>query len=274
MVLKLILVVLMFSTCLELFCLLGIVIYWKIKRDEILSPKHTKMCFPSEKLTVEQGIENLANLEQRFDIDKNETFYCGNAKTMLDMLSKKTVAARYNNDANPELPYLNAARMKTCSSSRYSKEVVHIRQIATYAAPVEGIPTKIYWEREEFQKSYFNQLEHLEQEGTILVKQSGLYFISSMITLWIENGTIDAELIDNENVRRHFVNVISMGDVEKVLLENAVTTCEITTAESQQTSMMEAVFWLDENDKIFVASSHPHKLISAGQGNHFIIHSL
>lgn len=137
---------------------------------------------------------------------------------------------------------------------------------------MEGKPTKLYWKREEGQSSHFSRLEHLEQEGTIHVKQSDFYLISSMITIWLENDTVDSVLNNNEVVMRHFVKVISVEGGEKVLLENAVSKCDIAAVESQKSSMMEAVFWLEENEKLFVASSHPHKLICADQKNNFFIH--
>lgn len=265
---KTIVFILMVLVVTQLISLLVLVVHWSCKRNLQVVPKQQEICFAKGSLVLpDQSESDLDGLTPIFDEEKNATTYCSSTSEILSRVVNKTVKERYNNDANPEL---HERMQKKCNTNNSGTEVAHLHEIASYATPVEGKPTKIYWKHENLNTS---SLEHLKEDGTIHVKRTGLYFISSQLTLWVDHNTDSTDVAIGDDVVHHYVQIIS-GGVEKVLLESTMSECEIIGEESQKTSKIEAVFQLRDNDRIFVASSHPYKLVCANLKNHLIIYKL
>lgn len=235
---------------------------------QLVSPKERQMCYPIDKLVSDaEPYDDLNELTQNFDEQSNRTL-CGYTSEIIQKMVKKIVADRYNSDANPELTYRESV-VKKCKRPSTHTDILHLTEIASYASPDNGKPTKLFWKEVESKTN----LTHNEKEGVIIIIQKGLYFISSRLTIWMETHTESAE--SDDTIFRHFVKLVSYNNsTEDILLENAMTKCDIMTAESQKTSQMEAVFKLEPNDTIYVAYSHPHKLVSDTLKHHFIVYKL
>lgn len=119
------------------------------------------------------------------------------------------------------------------------------------------------------------ELMHLEEEGSVYIKEAGQYYVSSQLTLKTESISKSNTTGNSDVSTKHIVYAISYEKGEQVtLMESARSPCEITAESSEQTSHMAAVFRLQENDRIFVATSHPHSLVNGQGRNYFTVHSV
>lgn len=140
-----------------------------------------------------------------------------------------------------------------------------------FAVPV-GSSSKIFWSSKSpsFVKA---GLTHLIDDGTVYVNTGGHYFIFSQIKLQLEN--VDDKDYAERREFRHYVYLISEKEgTSSTLLEDVRTPCEITTESSELTSGVGAVFKLEAGDRLYVATSHPERLVPDPTNNFFTIHSL
>ncbi|XP_045200815.2 uncharacterized protein LOC123554627 [Mercenaria mercenaria] len=132
-ILRTILLALILTTVIELSTLFGLVVYWRVAREVPVQPR---LCFPSSAFA--SNVNVLQKLEQENDV------YCGNASYVLDILVNKTVADKYNNNANPEYSTLDITG-DSCATSGTDASLLKLDSISLHAKPVPGKPTQIYW---------------------------------------------------------------------------------------------------------------------------------
>lgn len=112
-------------------------------------------------------------------------------------------------------------------------------------------------------------LKHLVEEGTISVETKGLYYVFSQIKLRLENTTTT----DNR-LFRHYVHLIPNEETGSIIMEDVRTQCEMASETAESTSVVGAVFRLEEGDQLYVATSHPSQLIPDHHSNYFSMHAV
>ncbi|XP_053391916.1 uncharacterized protein LOC128554645 isoform X2 [Mercenaria mercenaria] len=240
------------STLFLVSILLSLAVYWRELRT---APVEPKFCYFDEGLSSDNR-----------NIDSNKQYCCKASDVLLRMVEKKT-AEKYNNNANPEYPSFNPATFNS-KISKGEKTTMQLKHIGSHAKPVPGQPTKIFWN--EVMNSP-GELRHLKKEGAIYIQKSGRYYISTQLTTRRENTTTH----NDDQTVKHLVYLISADKgTEHILLENAISACELTVQQSEQSSNIGAVFELKEKNRIYVATSHPYHIVSGPGRDHFSIHKL
>ncbi|XP_045202089.1 uncharacterized protein LOC123555543 isoform X2 [Mercenaria mercenaria] len=249
-----ILLALILTTVIELSTLFGLVVYWRVARE---APVQPRLCFPSSAFA--SNVDDLQKLKKENDM------YCGNASYVLHILVNQTVAEKYNNNANPEHSTIDF-RGDSCTPSDTDGLMLKLDSISLHAKPVPGRPTKIYWKT----STKFNKMQDMQfsvDEGSLYILKSGYYYISSQLTSRVENKTIGES---NDQTLGQFL--ISYRDgTERILLEDAKSPCELAVEQSEHTSTIGAVFYLEEREQIYVATSHPYHLLSGDSINYLSI---
>lgn len=131
---------------------------------------------------------------------------------------------------------------------------------------------KVFWNLSHPSNST-RGLPYKDKFGTIHVEKPGFYFVNSQLKYEMINDAHDDIDDVKKNTLRHYVNQIFHG-TGSVLLEDAKFKCDIASAESTITSNVGAVFRFSGGEELYVATSHPKFLVTAGQGSFFSMHLL
>lgn len=256
------------TACLQTATLLIFVITWKINRDSYLQPIEGELCYTAKR-------SEFSSLSYKVGPPDNLTEVCGASEYILKLITK-AVEERYNSDAYPDINQAFLENKGHCRENNRTLDTINVNSISSYAIPARGQPTKIYWSQGDIQSAgAFCNSTNLESDGFIDIKKTGLYIVSSKLTVAAENGTYDPSYTLEGTHFRHYIKVITGNErEEKTLLVNAMSKCYMYTHESEKVSHIEAVFKLDKEDRVFVATSHPHRIICAPQKDNLFIYEL
>lgn len=236
----------------------------------MLAPKESTVCFEMEKFVSEERPKEVCPEVLKSATRKNKTVCCGPTSLVLDNLILKTVSERYDSDTNPELlvPDLTAFNCDVIKSTPPIVKLVGISDMNNPA--LVGTASKIFWNSISPTQPT-SGLKYQQDDGMIHVKTSGLYFVSSQIKLQLEpiNSTED-----NINTFGHSVQLISNDDIVSTVLESLKTRCEIASEKSEFTSSVGAVFRLNAGERLYVATSHPRRLVTNDKASFFNIHGI
>ncbi|XP_060601383.1 uncharacterized protein LOC132754719 isoform X4 [Ruditapes philippinarum] len=171
----------------------------------------------------------------------------------------------------------NTDRNKTCGKlSTMLKTVVNLNIHDSYdsdACPVPGKNTKVYWSR--FTDMIIHHMKYIQEEGVIYIKQSGYYFVSSLLTVRANSMTSTDTVNNSEVAIRHVVNVLHHKDgAKQVLLEHVNSMCELSFGYAEWSSNIGAPFYLNKQDRVYVATSHPYNIVSGHSKNYLSIHTI
>lgn len=255
-------IALLFSTALELCALLTLSVLWHAQRT---SHKESVVCLARENFIF-------ADVKYDFlkDLEEKDDEYCGFASVVLQRIAEKRVVEKYDSNLSPEFTNVNLTDFG-CVQSQEKNSVLKLQDVTSYAKPVQGKATKLFWRSVPITA---NSFLYLEKEGAVFIRKTGRYFVSSLLTFKMGNVNRNKTIGGREELTfRHFVNLISFGRrLERTLLETVTSSCNMAAEVSEQTITSEAVFDLEENDRIFVATSHPGDLIPGKGRNHLAIH--
>ncbi|XP_053403820.1 tumor necrosis factor ligand superfamily member 6-like isoform X1 [Mercenaria mercenaria] len=255
--------------------LLTLVGYWRVLREDIMSPRQQQMCLPLHRFTLaddeEANKQCPGRLKKKLSKKKNSNICCGTWSDVFDKLSTKVVMEKYNSDANPEMSSLNLTNYK-CEATNKKQPKAHLVDISEDKKPVSvGMSSKLLWNTDP--PSYANSgLRHSKDDGTIYVEKTGHYYISSQLKTRIAEANDTDETLDS--IFRHYVHLIRNKGAEGVILEDAKSQCEMASDVSESTSVLGAVFHLEDGDRLYVSTSHPQNIISDKHNNYFSVFSL
>ncbi|XP_060601380.1 uncharacterized protein LOC132754719 isoform X1 [Ruditapes philippinarum] len=204
--------------------------------------------------------------------DRNKT--CGKLSTMLKTVVNLNIHDSYDSDACPE-PEMLALGIKAfnCTASKKVESTLHLDDISSHAKPVPGKNTKVYWSR--FTDMIIHHMKYIQEEGVIYIKQSGYYFVSSLLTVRANSMTSTDTVNNSEVAIRHVVNVLHHKDgAKQVLLEHVNSMCELSFGYAEWSSNIGAPFYLNKQDRVYVATSHPYNIVSGHSKNYLSIHTI
>ncbi|XP_045200945.2 tumor necrosis factor ligand superfamily member 6-like [Mercenaria mercenaria] len=267
--------ILICTTIGEMVTLLGLVGHWRVLREDIMSPRQQQMCLPLHRFTLvddeEANDQCPGRLKKRLDKKKKLIICCGTLSDVLDKLSNKVVMEKYNSDANPEMSLLNLTNYK-CEATNKKQPKAHLVDISEDKKPVSvGMSSKLLWNTDP--PSYANLgLRYSKDDGTIYIEKTGHYYISSQLKTKIAKANDTDETLDS--IFRHYVYLIKSEGTVGVILEDAKSQCEMVSDVSESTSVLGAVFHLEDGDRLYVSTSHPQNIISDKHNNYFSVFSL
>ncbi|XP_053403937.1 uncharacterized protein LOC123554624 isoform X2 [Mercenaria mercenaria] len=259
--------VLICLTTINITILPALVMYWRTLRAVKVEPT---FCYSEDDLSSANGnpdlLKQLIVLNDK-NTDRNK--HCGKLSDVLNKFVTQITANKYNSNAFPEYIPLNLEKCN-CSKTRREEDKIHLKQVASYAKPVRGQTTKVFW---ELSSNSGNIVRHVQEDGSIYVQKTGKYYISSQLTIKVENSTMPFD--QNDQTVRHVVHMISFKEgTEKILLEHVRSMCEMADEHAEMTSNVEAIFHLEENDRIYVTTSHPYYIVSGSGSSHFSVHKV
>ncbi|XP_053390511.1 uncharacterized protein LOC128553393 isoform X2 [Mercenaria mercenaria] len=240
--------------------LIVLVGHWRVLREDIMSPRQQQMCLALHKIALADGDE--ANeqcpgrLKKMLDKKKKTSICCGTWSDVLDKLSNKVVTEKYNSDANPEMSSLNLTNYK-CKESDKKQPKANLVDLSHDKKPVPvGMSSKLLWNTDP--PSYANSgLRYSKDDGTIYVEKTGHYYISSQLKTRIAKANDTDETL--VSIFRHYVHLIRNKGTEGVILEDAKSQCEMASVVSESTSVLGAVFHLEDGDRLLqLDSGSPH----------------
>ncbi|XP_053403938.1 tumor necrosis factor ligand superfamily member 10-like isoform X3 [Mercenaria mercenaria] len=226
--------VLICLTTINITILPALVMYWRTLRAVKVEPT---FCYSEDDLSSANGnpdlLKQLIVLNDK-NTDRNK--HCGKLSDVLNKFVTQITANKYNSNA----------------------------------FPVRGQTTKVFW---ELSSNSGNIVRHVQEDGSIYVQKTGKYYISSQLTIKVENSTMPFD--QNDQTVRHVVHMISFKEgTEKILLEHVRSMCEMADEHAEMTSNVEAIFHLEENDRIYVTTSHPYYIVSGSGSSHFSVHKV
>ncbi|XP_060601379.1 uncharacterized protein LOC132754718 isoform X2 [Ruditapes philippinarum] len=195
---------------------------------------------------------------------------CGKLSDMLQKVVNLNKS--YNSDTGPE-PEFHGLDITTlnCTVSEKVESTLYLYNVLSHAKPVPGKNTKVYWGPITYLITHHMKYE----EGTIYIKQSGYYFVLSLLTVRVHNMKSVDTVINFGDETRHVVNVIQHTDgTERVLLQNVKTTCVLSFDNGEWSSNIGAPFYLNEQDRVYVATSHPYNIVSGHSNSYLSIHTI
>ncbi|XP_060601381.1 uncharacterized protein LOC132754719 isoform X2 [Ruditapes philippinarum] len=250
--------------------LLPLVVHWRLLRQHKVE---SEWCSTLD--ITSQGNPDLLGqfiVETDKTTDRNKT--CGKLSTMLQAVVNLTIHDSYDSDACPEPEMLTfGIKAFNCTASRKVESTCYLDNVSSHAKPVPGKTTKLYWQPTT--GMFTHHLKYVQEEGAIYIKQSGYYFVASLLTVRANNMTSTDTVTGFEDKMSHFVNVIHHKDgPERVLLEHVKFMCELSFGHAEWSSNIGAPFYLNEQERIYVATSHPYNIVSGHRNNYLSIHTI
>ncbi|XP_053403935.1 uncharacterized protein LOC123554635 [Mercenaria mercenaria] len=269
---KLTLLILVVATCIELALLLSMVIYWRLSREELPEDKkqQQQLCYRSDRFPTHSDHISICPRGLEMNMKNDTKTCCGNSDLILDNLVTKALSEKYNSDVNPELPSLDL-ELDQCNVTRIKPPMVKLIGLAGDINPVkQSNSSKIFW-NSNIQTYATSGLTYKSDEGTICVGKAGYYFIHSQLKVKVisTNDTDD----DVRDIFTHNVRLIKK-DTSSIILEDRKSQCEMASKESEITSAVGGVFWLEQKDRLYVATSHPKRIVQRDNCIVFSMHSL
>jgi hypothetical protein len=118
-------------------------------------------------------------------------------------------------------------------------------------------------------------MKYIQEEGAVYIKQSGYYFVSSLLTVRANSMASTDTVTGSEDSISHVVNVKHKKDgTERILLEHVKFMCELSFGHAEWSSIIGAPFYLNEQDKVYVATSHPYNIVSGHSNSYLSIHTI
>ncbi|XP_053391909.1 uncharacterized protein LOC123554704 isoform X2 [Mercenaria mercenaria] len=269
---KLALLILIVATCIEIAFLLSMVTYWRLLREELLEDKQQQqqLCYSLDRIFTNSDDKDTCPEGLKINRKHDTKTCCGNLDLILDNLVTKVVSEKYNSDANPELPSLDL-KLDQCNVTRMKPPMVKLVELARDKNP-EGNSSKIFW-NPNIQMYATSGLTYMPDEGTVCVLKTGYYFIHSQLKVKVVS-TNDTDY-DVRDIFTHNVHLIPIEkDTSSIILEDRNSQCEMASKESEITSAVGGVFWLEQEDRLYVATSHPTRLVQRDNCIVFSMHSL
>ncbi|XP_060601384.1 uncharacterized protein LOC132754721 [Ruditapes philippinarum] len=233
----------------------------------------SEWCSPLD-ITSQGNPDLLGQLIVKTDKNTDRNKICGKLSTMLKTVVDLNIHDSYDSDACPEPEMLGLCiKAFNCTTSKKVESTLHLDDVSSHAKPVPGKNTKVYWS--SFTDMITHHMEFIQEEGVIYIKQSGYYFVSSLLTVRANNMTTTDTVNNSEDAIRHVVNVIHHKDgAEQVLLEHVKFMCELSFGHAEWSSNIGAPFYLNEQDRVYLATSHPYNLVSGHSYNYLSIHTI
>ncbi|XP_060555876.1 uncharacterized protein LOC132716589 [Ruditapes philippinarum] len=224
-------------------------------------------CFDTENIDNKTGnSEWTEHLKSKIGETEIDGSYCVEASKAIDAIVSKMTQARYDKDANPEH---NLSNLTMFNCEIEERNISKIQLKFKGARLMSGESSKIFW-KSDFR--FGRDVQYLDEEGAISIKKSGHYFINVQLTIRMNVGSF-SENVD-KFVKLQVIHVPVKQRSELIIVENIHSVCQIPDEESEQSINVGASFKLKENEKIYVAFSHPN-LLSMGNGSdHFSIHEI
>ncbi|XP_060592988.1 uncharacterized protein LOC132747585 [Ruditapes philippinarum] len=250
--------------------LLALVQYWRLLRQHKVE---SEWCSPLD-VTSQGNLDLLGQLIVKTDKNTNRNKACGKLSTMLTTVVNQNIHDSYDSDACPEPEILDLGiKAFNCTASKKAESTLHLNNVLSHAKPVPGKRTKVYWSPITYMITH--HMKYIQEEGVIYIKQSGYYFVSSLLTVRANNMTSTDTVTGSEDAISHVVNVIHQeSGTERVLLENVKTTCVLSFGHAERSSILGAPFYLNQQDKVYVATSHPYNIISGHSNSYLSIHTI
>ncbi|XP_060587702.1 uncharacterized protein LOC132743190 [Ruditapes philippinarum] len=228
-------------------------------------PRHTetRFCFNNENIVKgnPEWVEHLKSKKGETVIDGS---YCVEASKAIDAIASKMTQARYDKDANPEH---NLSNLTMFNCEIEERNISKIQLKFKGARLKSGESSKIFWKSDI---RFGSDVQYIVEEGAISIKKSGQYFINVQLTIRMNVGSFSDDV--NKLVKLQVIQVKQRSEV--IIVENVHAVCQIPDEQSEQSINVGAAFQLKENDKFYVAFSHPN-LLSTGNGrDHFSIHAI
>ncbi|XP_060595440.1 uncharacterized protein LOC132749616 [Ruditapes philippinarum] len=250
--------------------LLPLVVHWHLLR---LDRGESEWCSALD-VTSQGNPDLLGQLIVKTDKNTNRNKACGKLSTMLTTVVNQNIHDSYDSDACPEPEILDLGiKAFNCTASKKAESTLHLNNVLSHAKPVPGKRTKVYWTPVTYMITH--HMKYMQEEGAVYIKQSGYYFVSSLLTVRANNMTSTDTVTGFEDTMSHVVNVISHQDgAERVLLEHVKFMCELSFGHAEWSSNIGAPFYLNEQDSVYVATSHPYNIVSGHSNNYLSIHTI
>ncbi|XP_060603148.1 uncharacterized protein LOC132756168 [Ruditapes philippinarum] len=149
------------------------------------------------------------------------------------------------------------------------RNISNIRLKFKGASLKSGQNSNIFWKSD---LRVGSDVQYLDEERAISIKKSGHYFINVQLTIRMNVGSC-SENVD-KLVKLQVIRVPVKQRSELIIVENVHSVCQIPDEQSEQSINVGAAFQLKENDKFYVAFSHPNLLSTGHERDHFSIHAI
>ncbi|XP_053391914.1 uncharacterized protein LOC128554644 [Mercenaria mercenaria] len=266
---KLTLLILIIATCIEMISLFSMVIFWRLSREQLPEDKQQQqqLCYSLDRFLTYSDDTNICPGSLEMNIKNDTKTCCGNFDVILDNLVTKALSEKYNSDANPEFSTLDL-KLDQCKVTSKKQPMMKLLGLARDKNLVNN-SSKIFW-NPNIQTYATSGLTYISEEGTICVGKAGYYFVHSQIKVKVISTTDNDDEVDG--IFTHNVHLThTNNNTSSTILEDTKSQCEMASKESELTSAVGGVFWLEQEDRLYVATSHPIRLV---QGNNCIVFSM
>jgi hypothetical protein len=127
--------------------------------------------------------------------------------------------------------------------------------------------SKIFWKSDI---RFGSDVQYIVEEGAISIKKSGHFFINVQLTIRMNVGSFSDNV--DKLVRLQVIHVKQRSEL--IIVENVHSVCQIPDEQNEQSTNVGTALQLKENEKIYVAFSHPNLLSSGNGRDHLSIHAL
>ncbi|XP_053404023.1 tumor necrosis factor ligand superfamily member 14-like [Mercenaria mercenaria] len=252
-----------------LAALLSLVIGWREYRKKSLTPHEQTVCQNCTEIGLdgkELPKEMAGKITRDMTGNSTEWICCGYTSDVLNWMVTKAIHDRGTSVKSSLYPLIS----KECKKTTQAKPSAQVNGISVSEMAKEQTDV-IQWNTTE---SSFMGEGITYKNGRLTIKQPGYYYIFSQIKLKnIPLSYSTSDVFASETLPNHWnhyiFHVSSENGKEQKILESSRSRCEMPNSGDETTSSFGAVFYLAENDEVFVNTSHPQYLAPCEEGNHF-----
>uniref|UniRef100_A0A194AN86 Putative tumor necrosis factor ligand superfamily member 10-like protein n=1 Tax=Pinctada fucata TaxID=50426 RepID=A0A194AN86_PINFU len=274
-------IVLIVLDILLLVIALTVTIVWMNDSNERVSlPYPQEYCLPKKaiSLQVDDDKTNFKNCTTR--IEDGVEVCCMSTQEGLQQLVDLYVTRRYREDQVKNAPLHHCPMQSLTGSSKNQSAARVVGKIGS--VPDLYGSSIVRWDSKS-NKSFVNsRVSYDDNQGTFTVAKKGFYYIYSQVTFMEMNMNMSnspSSDLDRSMYTSlcHFVYRkrpnMPDGHHEK-LLESSQSKCQLQTRQSNSTSYIGAVFYLDEEEQIMVKVTDPDKISGSEYSNYFGLHMI